>query len=805
MSDTFINELTQFLNNLCLKCYSMKFPYYSGKRRLFFENGKDTRNEFIPLLIKDVDLESTSQLRNIEFLNHLASVCAYNNTVHEDFDILAGRIVIEAIKLQLSIDEKLKLESRSKILCPKTLMLMDILINNDYVSKYDDYNYIYSYMSIKTLMRGYLLPFELPVHMIMRVACGIWSNLDDISEALTHIQETITMMLDQNFTHSSPTLFNSGLNVGNQLASCFLLQIGGDNLEDIYKSITDCALISKKSGGIGITVSNIRSKGSSILKGVGKSSGIVPMLQVFDRTASYINQGGKRKGAFAIYLEPWHSDIKEFIAMKNPHGSEDTKATSLFYGLMIPGEFMKRVESDSYWNLFSPSDVNYELEELYGEEFSKRYQEFENDPNIPKTKIKARSLWNNIIKSQLETGTPYIIFKDSCNERSNQKNLGTIKTANLCAEIVQYVSPTEVSTCTIGSISLPSCIDYKTGSFDFDKLRKITRRMTLNLNQILDINDYPLPEAKRSSEKHRPIGIGIQGLADVFAIFRVSFDSEQSKILNRKISEHIYYAALETSCELAQKQGKYESFDGSPFSKGLLQFDLSQDKDNIELSIDWSDLKQRIKEHGTRNSLLTAYMPTASTSQILGNNDCFEPFSSLIYKRQALSGDFMIINKHLINMCRNENIWNEKLFKTIVRQDGSIDNIENIPENIKSIFKTVWTMKVKNILDMARDRGNFTDQSQSMSLFLEEGNETLDSSGHAISTKLTSYLMYAWKIGLKTGIYYTRTKPSCSALKVTVSDEEALVQSTDSLKSVNEDLSCEIKIENGIVCTSCSG
>lgn len=784
-----MENLKSYLLNLCN--IGEKIPgerlYYSGLRPLFQETDREQRIED---LIKSLSMKEFDE-NNLTHLDHIAGECAYMNIHHFDYDYLAGRLVSDVIMKSRSNDDPAKFLSEDTL---KYYKKFD-------TSRFYEYNFLYDYMSIRTLQKSYLLPFETPVEMLLRVACGIWSSADESeSFIMEQISETFELLLDQKFIHASPTLFQSGLNKNSQLASCFLLQIPDDSLDGIFKTVSDCAKISKSSGGIGFTVSNIRAKGSKIGKS-GVSTGIVPMLQVFDRTASYVDQGGKRKGAFCAYIEPWHKDIMEFLGMKNPHANDDIKGNVLFYGLMVPDEFMRRVENDLHWTLFCPKDVNYELEELYGEKFTSRYKEFENDPEIPKVTMKARSIWNKIIRSQLETGTPYIIYKDTCNERSNQKNVGTIKTSNLCAEIVQYVSPDEISTCTLASISLPKHIEN--GKLNKESLSRTAKRLVYNLNRIIDINEYPLKEAKVSSDRHRPIGIGIQGLADCMAILDIEFESPEAAQFNFEAMEVIYYACLEASCELADRYGPYSTFEGSPFSRGELQFDLAG-IDPSRLTLDWKSLKERVKR-GTRNSLLTALMPTASTSQILGNTDCFEPFCYLIYKRQALSGDYLVINRHLFHDLYKLDLWNQDLCYQIIAQEGSIQNLD-LPDKIKKKYKLVWEMKVKNILNLARDRGFFVDQSQSMSIYVTDNGQ------HQTSTILTAYLIYGWKIGLKTGIYYTRSRAACSPIKISISEtsktsvKETSVKETESEKKevTEENMICRIRKDNGIVCESCT-
>ncbi|HKC36896.1 MAG TPA: ribonucleoside-diphosphate reductase subunit alpha, partial [Chitinophagaceae bacterium] len=549
-----------------------------------------------------------------------------------------------------------------------------------------------------------------------------------------------------------PTLFNAGTPKA-QLSSCFLLMMEDDSIEGIYNTLKKCAKISQSAGGIGLSMHNIRATGSYIRGTNGTSNGIVPMLRVFNDTARYVDQGGgKRKGSFAIYLEPWHADIFDFLELKKNHGKEELRARDLFYALWISDLFMKRVEENGNWSLFCPNEAP-GLAECYGYEFEQLYEKYEAEGRARKT-VKAQELWFAILESQIETGTPYMLFKDACNEKSNQKNLGTIKSSNLCTEIVEYTAPDEIAVCNLASIALPRFVNK--GKFDHQKLFEITYVVTKNLNRIIDINYYPVEEARRSNMRHRPIGIGVQGLADAFIMLQMAFDSDEARELNRDIFETIYYASLTASKDLAKEHGPYETYEGSPISQGIFQFDMwkVQPSSNWE----WDVLREEIKKYGVRNSLLLAPMPTASTSQILGNNECIEPYTSNIYTRRVLSGEFVVVNKHLLKDLVRLELWNDNLKNKIIMANGSVQDIEEIPQNIKEIYKTVWEIKQRHLIDMAADRGAFIDQSQSLNLFIQDAN----------FAKLTSMHFYAWKKGLKTGMYYLRTKAATDAIKFTV-------------------------------------
>jgi ribonucleoside-diphosphate reductase alpha chain len=594
---------------------------------------------------------------------------------------------------------------------------------------------------------------ERPQHMIMRVAVGI--HKEDITAAI----ETFNLMSERWFTHATPTLFNAGTPKP-QMSSCFLLQMQDDSIDGIYNTLKQCAKISQSAGGIGINIHNVRATGSYIKGTNGTSNGLIPMLKVFNETARYVDQGGgKRKGSIAVYLEPWHADIFNFLDIRKNHGKEEMRARDLFTALWTPDLFMKRVEEEGVWSLMCPNECP-GLSDCHGEEFEKLYTKYEAEGKFRK-QIPARELWSAIIESQIETGNPYMLFKDAANGKSNQQNLGTIKSSNLCTEIIEYTSADEVAVCNLASIALPRFVDEKTGTFDHQRLFEVTYVATKNLNKIIDRNYYPIPEARNSNMRHRPIGLGVQGLADTFIMMRYPFESEEARKLNAEIFETIYYASMTASKDLSKIDGPYETFAGSPVSKGIFQFDMWGVTPSGRW--EWDILKEEVKKHGVRNSLLLAPMPTASTSQILGNNECFEPYTSNIYTRRVLSGEFVVVNKHLLKDLVKLGIWNDNLKNKIIAANGSVQDIPEIPENIKAIYKTVWEIKQRTIIDMAAERGAYICQSQSLNLFIQDAN----------FAKLSSAHFYAWKKGLKTGMYYLRTKAAADAIKFTV-DQNAL-------------------------------
>ena len=618
-----------------------------------------------------------------------------------------------------------------------------------------DRDFSYDYFGFKTLERSYLLRMhgkivERPQHMLMRVSIGI--HKDDLESAI----ETYELMSKKYMTHATPTLFNAGTPKP-QMSSCFLLTMKEDSIDGIYDTLKQTAKISQSAGGIGLSIHNIRGTGSYIGGTNGTSNGIVPMLRVYNDTARYVDQGGgKRKGSFAIYVEPWHSDIYEFLDLKKNHGKEEMRARDLFYAMWIPDLFMERVEKNEEWTLMCPNECP-GLFDCHGKEFEALYTKYESEGRGRRT-VKAREVWSKIMESQIETGTPYMLYKDAANLKSNQQNLGTIRSSNLCTEILEYTSPDEVAVCNLASIALPMFVT-EDGTFDHDKLFDVTYKVTKNLNKVIDRNYYPVVEARNSNMRHRPVGLGVQGLADAFIMLRLPFDSEEAKQLNKDIFETMYYAAVTSSKDQAIVDGPYETYKGSPISKGKFQHNLWDVKDG-ELSgrWDWETLRGEVKEHGVRNSLLMAPMPTASTSQILGNNECFEPYTSNVYTRRVLSGEFIVVNKHLLHDLIDLGLWNDDMKNALMASNGSVQHIEGVPENLKAIYKTVWEISMRDILDMAADRGIFIDQSQSLNLFMEAPN----------MGKLTSMHFYAWKKGLKTGMYYLRSKPASSAIKFTV-------------------------------------
>ena len=703
---------------------------------------------------------TTSELDNLA-----AEIAATMTTSHPDYAKLAARISVSNLHKNTKKSFSETMTDLYEYVNPRTgkkaPLLSDevykvVTENADLLDSTIIYNrdFGYDYFGFKTLERSYLLKIngkiaERPQHMLMRVAVGI--HLDDLEA----VKETYELMSKKYFTHATPTLFNSGTPKP-QMSSCFLLAMKDDSIDGIYDTLKHTAKISQSAGGIGLSIHNIRATGSYIAGTNGTSNGIVPMLRVFNDTARYVDQGGgKRKGSFAIYVEPWHADIFDFLELKKNHGKEEMRARDLFYAMWIPDLFMKRVETDGEWTLMCPNECP-GLFTSHSEEFEKLYTKYEAEGKGRKT-IRARELWEKILESQIETGTPYMLYKDAANRKSNQKNLGTIRSSNLCTEILEYTSPDELAVCNVASIALPMFI--KNGEFDHKELFKVTKRVTKNLNRVIDRNYYPVKEAENSNMRHRPVGLGVQGLADTFITLRLPFTSDEAKKLNQEIFETLYFAAATASMELAKDEGPYSTYKGSPISEGLFQHNLWGIKDE-ELSgrWDWDKLRKSIKKHGVRNSLLVAPMPTASTSQILGNNECFEPYTSNIYTRRVLSGEFIVVNKHLLEDLVNLGLWNEGLKQELMRANGSVQHIEGIPEDIKELYKTVWELSMKDIIDMSRQRGYFIDQSQSLNLFMENANYS----------KLTSMHFYAWKSGLKTGMYYLRTKAAVDAIKFTL-------------------------------------
>ena len=720
-------------------------------------------------------------VKTTELDNLAAETAASLTTKHPDYATLAARIAISNLHKNTLKSFSATMKRLYTYIDPKTGQnaallskeVFDIIKKNavelDEAIIYDR-DFGYDYFGFKTLEKSYLLKLdgaiaERPQHMLMRVAVGIHGT--DIAAAI----HTYNLLSERWFTHATPTLFNAGTPKP-QMSSCFLLAMQDDSIEGIYDTLKQTAKISQSAGGIGLSIHNVRATGSYIKGTNGTSNGIIPMLRVFNDTARYVDQGGgKRKGSFAIYLEPWHADVFDFLELKKNHGKEEMRARDLFYALWIPDLFMKRVESNEEWSLFCPHECP-GLSDAYGEEFEALYHKYESEGKARAT-VKAQELWFKVLESQTETGTPYMLYKDHANNKSNQKNLGTIKSSNLCTEIMEYTSKDEVAVCNLASLALPKYVrtnEQGVSEFDHAKLYEVTKAATVNLNKIIDVNYYPVPEARNSNLRHRPIGLGVQGLADVFIMLRMPFESAEAQQLNKDIFETIYFAAMEASMELAKVEGPYSTWEGSPISKGIFQFDMW----NVTPSSgnwDWDKLRQQVVEHGVRNSLLVAPMPTASTSQILGNNECFEPYTSNIYARRVLSGEFAVVNKHLLKDLIKLNLWNETMKNKLISANGSVQNIPEIPQNLKELYKTVWEIKQKTILEMAADRGAYICQSQSLNIHIQDVN----------FGKLTSMHFHAWKLGLKTGMYYLRTKAAADAIKFTIEKQAdvAIEQSND--------------------------
>ncbi len=713
----------------------------------------------------------------IELDNLAAETAAYLTTKHPDYAILAARIAVSNLHKNTKKSFSAVIEDLYRYVDPKNGKpaplvaedVYDIVMKNaeilDSAVIYDR-DFDYDYFGFKTLERSYLLKLngkivERPQQMLMRVAVGI--HKENIPAAI----ETYNLLSQKWFTHATPTLFNAGTPKP-QLSSCFLLTMKEDSIPGIYDTLKNCAVISQSSGGIGLSVHTIRATGSYIRGTNGTSNGLVPMLRVFNDTARYVDQGGgKRKGAFAVYLEPWHADIFDFLDLRKNHGKEEQRARDLFYALWVSDLFMERVQTNGNWSLFCPNEAP-GLADVWGAAFEELYEKYEQEGRARRV-VKAQDLWFAILSSQVETGTPYMLYKDHANGKSNQQNLGTIRSSNLCTEIIEYTAPDEVAVCNLASIALPKFVIN--GAFDHQRLFEVTQVVTKNLNKIIDINYYPVEEAKRSNLRHRPIGIGVQGLADTFILMRMSFDSADAQKLNREIFETIYFAAMSASADLAEELGAYETFAGSPASKGIFQFDMWSVTPTERW--DWASLKERVKKSGIRNSLLLAPMPTASTSQILGNNECFEPYTSNIYTRRVLSGEFTVVNQHLLRDLAELGLWSENLKNKIISANGSIQNIDEIPIPLKEVYKTAWEIKQKTIIDMSADRGAFICQSQSLNVFMAEPN----------FAKLSSMHFYAWKRGLKTGMYYLRTKAAAEAIKFTIDGQKKSKEDIDNLAS----------------------
>ncbi len=746
-------------------------------------------------------------------LDNLAAEQAASMTVsHPDYALLASRIVVSNLHKQTKKSFSETMTDLHDYIDPKTGEKAPLLADDVYQIVMDnaeridshiiyDRDFGYDFFGVKTLERSYLLKLkgevaERPQQMLMRVSLGIHKK--DIDSAL----KTYDLMSERWFTHATPTLFNSGTPKP-QMSSCFLLTTKDDSIAGIYDTLKNCAQISQSAGGIGLAIHDIRATGSYIKGTNGESNGIVPMLRVFNDTARYVDQGGgKRKGSFAIYMEPWHADIFDFLDLKKNHGKEEQRARDLFYAMWTPDLFMKRVKANGDWTLMCPHECP-GLSDVHSEEFEKLYTRYEKEGKGRKT-IKAQDLWFKILESQIETGTPYMLYKDAANSKSNQQNLGTIKSSNLCTEIIEYTAPDEVAVCNLASMALPKYV--KNGEFDHEKLFEVTYQATINLNRIIDENFYPIEEARKSNMRHRPIGIGVQGLADTFILMRLPFNSPRAKQLNKEIFETIYYAAMTASKDLAVKEGPYETIKGSPVSKGIFQFDMW----NVTPSDrwEWDVLKEEVKKHGVRNSLLLAPMPTASTAQILGNNEAFEPYTSNMFTRRTLSGEFVVVNKHLLRDLNDLGIWNDNLKNKLIAANGSVQNIDEIPENLKELYRTAWEISQKDIIEMSADRGAYIDQSQSLNIFMENAN----------FAKLTSMHFYGWEKGLKTGMYYLRTKAARDAIQFTV-DKSTLAQpkpeevtvSTDAPPKDNaEEYAAWLraqreKVEEGDDCEMCSG
>ncbi|KAJ2903403.1 hypothetical protein MKZ38_009980 [Zalerion maritima] len=708
-----------------------------------------------------------------------AETAAYMTVTHPDYAILAARIAVSNLHKQTKKQWSSVISDLYHYVNPKNKRPSPMIAKETYecVMRHKeeldsaivyDRDFNYQYFGFKTLERSYLLKLdgrivERPQHMIMRVAVGIWG--DNVERVL----ETYNLMSAKFFTHASPTLFNAGTPQA-QLSSCFLVDMKEDSIEGIYDTLKTCAMISKMAGGIGLNIHRIRATGSYIAGTNGTSNGIVPMLRVFNNTARYVDQGGnKRPGAFAIYLEPWHADVFEFLDLRKNHGKEEVRARDLFLALWIPDLFMKRVEKNQEWTLMCPNECP-GLADCYGEEFESLYEKYEAEGRGQK-KFKAQKLWYAILEAQTETGNPFMLYKDACNRKSNQKNLGTIRSSNLCTEIVEYCAPDEVAVCNLASLALPSFVNYTDGCYDFEKLHQVSQLVVRNLNRIIDVNYYPVQEARNSNMRNRPIGLGVQGLADTFLALRMPFESSEARQLNKQIFETIYHAALTASMEIAKEEGSYSTYEGSPVSQGILQYDMW----NVKPSDlwDWTYLKEQIKKNGVRNSLLVAPMPTASTSQILGNNECFEPYTSNIYSRRVLAGDFQVVNPWLLKDLVDMGMWSDNMKNRIIAENGSIQNIPSIPAEVKALYKTVWEISQRTVVQMAADRGAFIDQSQSLNIHMKDPT----------MGKITSMHFTGWKLGLKTGMYYLRTQAAAAPIQFTVDQEALLVHEAAQTKT----------------------
>jgi len=775
-------KLDKILNRVKKQCYGLNMDYIEPME-----------------IAKKVIHGLYDGISSVELDVLAAETAAALTPTHPDYSILASRICITSLHKRTPKSFSQVIDQLYNYVDPKTgdkaPMIADdvykiVMENSQDIDSQiiTDRDLDYDYFGFKTLEKSYLLkidgqPAERPQQMLMRVAIGI--HKEDLASAY----KTYDLMSQGFFTHATPTLFNSGTRRP-QLSSCFLISMDDDSIQGIYKTLSDVAQISKNAGGIGIHIHDIRGTGSYIKGTNGTSNGIIPMLKVFNETARYVDQGGgRRKGSFAIYLEPWHCDVEDFLNLRKNHGKEELRARDLFLALWIPDLFMERVRDNGDWTLFSPDEAP-GLSDIYGEDFKSLYTKYEREGKGRKT-FKAQDLWYKIIEAQIETGVPYMLYKDPANSKSNQKNLGTIKSSNLCTEIIEYSDPEETAVCNLASIALPKfIIPGKKPKYDFNALKDIAYTVTFNLNRVIDVNYYPTKETKKSNLKHRPIGIGVQGLADTFAILKIPFESDEAKQLDREIFETIYYGAMEASVHLAETEGAYESFKGSPLSEGLFQFDLWGETPSTRWN--WDELRSRVIKSGARNSLLLAPMPTASTSQILGNNECFEPFTSNIYIRKTLSGEFPVVNKHLVKDLVKLGLWSDNLRDKIIINNGSVQDIEEIPSDIKSVYKTAWEMSQKIIIDHAAVRAPFICQSQSMNLFVQDAN----------FAKLSSAHFYSWSKGLKTGSYYIRTKAATTAIKGLGIDVSNIKETP--LKSQEEnysDLTCSI--DNPDDCIAC--
>jgi ribonucleoside-diphosphate reductase alpha subunit len=716
-----------------------------------------------------------------------AEQCAVMASVHPDYSILAGKIAVSNhhkntdvsfSKVMKKLYNYIDINGKQSPLI-STEFYDIVKTNAEVFDTMCDYSrdYLFDYFGFKTLERSYLMTMnkvvvERPQHLWMRVSVGMHGT------NMERVVETYQLLSQKYMIHATPTLFNIGTS-HQQCSSCFLLAMEEDSISGIYNTLKECAMISKFSGGIGLHIHNVRSSSSHIRGTNGTSSGIVPMLRVFNSTAKYVNQGGKRNGSFAIYLEPWHADIDMFLELRKNHGDEELKARDLFYAMWIPDLFMERVKSNGVWTLMCPDECP-GLPDVYGDDFKKLYEEYES-AGRGKSTIQARDLWFRILDSQMETGTPYILYKDACNKKSNQKNLGTIKSSNLCCEITLFTDETETAVCNLASIALPAMVDRTTTppTFNFEKLHEIARVLTYNLNRVIDINYYPVEKARKSNMRHRPIGIGIQGLADVFFMMNMTFTGEDARELNRRIFETMYHGALEESCILAKEHGAYETFVGSPASQGILQFDMWDYKPDNKM-YDWDEMKTRVMTHGLRNSTLLAPMPTASTSQILGYNECIEPITSNIYSRRTLAGEFMLTNKYLMYDLIALGKWNEKMKNDIIESNGSIQHLTDLPLHILEKYRTVWELSMKSIIDMSADRGVFVCQSQSLNLWIEDPNYNI----------LTSMHFHSWERGLKTGMYYLRRKARHQAQKFTLEPKKAMSDIATDIDEMEECTLC---------------